>query len=123
MKELTCILCPKGCHITIEKDHEEYIINGHSCKRGLAYAKQEYENPLRGLQTTVQTIFPEYPRVSVKLDKAVPIEQLDDIMNICHQILIDKNLTTGEIIVENICGTGANLVATTDLVLRLKEVN
>ena len=44
-KEFICIVCPKGCHISVDGDN----ITGYTCPRGLNYVKQElidYIKPL-----------------------------------------------------------------------------
>ena len=41
-RELTCIRCPIGCHITVELDNGEVkSISGNSCPRGEEYAASE----------------------------------------------------------------------------------
>lgn len=121
MKELTCILCPKGCRIQVEVTNNDYTIKGNGCKRGVTYAKQECEDPRRSIQTTVETIFNEFPRLSVKTDRPVAKVKIREIMDVCHHVLVEYEVETGAIIVDNICDSGADLVATTDLVLRLDE--
>lgn len=33
MKELICIVCPKGCHLQVDEAHD-YAVTGNSCPRG-----------------------------------------------------------------------------------------
>ena len=41
-REMTCIICPMGCPITVEMRGEEIAsIKGNTCKRGAAYAEAE----------------------------------------------------------------------------------
>jgi len=37
---ITCILCPIGCEIRINKK-ELFIIDGAKCKKGIEYSKNE----------------------------------------------------------------------------------
>ena len=34
MKELICIVCPRGCRLTVDENND-YAVTGNSCKRGL----------------------------------------------------------------------------------------
>ena len=43
-KELTCIVCPRGCRLTID---DNLNVTGNSCPRGAQYAKDEMTNPKR----------------------------------------------------------------------------
>ena len=49
-KELVCIVCPRGCHLTIDENNN---VTGNSCPRGVTYAINEITNPLRMLTSTV----------------------------------------------------------------------
>ena len=33
MKELICIVCPKGCHLRVDEDNG-YAVTGNGCPRG-----------------------------------------------------------------------------------------
>ena len=43
--ELTCIVCPLGCRMTVEKDGDNFIVTGNTCPRGKEYAVKELTNP------------------------------------------------------------------------------
>ncbi|WP_242985370.1 DUF1667 domain-containing protein [Vallitalea okinawensis] len=118
---MTCIVCPKGCRIKAKQEGDELIIEGHACRRGYDYAVQELTCPKRHIQTTVQTIFSEHPRLSVKTDCPINFEKIREVMDACHHVLIKYKVRTGDIIIENVCNSGANIVATTDLYLRTND--
>ncbi len=40
MKELICIVCPKGCHLQVDEQND-YQVFGNSCPRGAEYGKNE----------------------------------------------------------------------------------
>ena len=49
-RELTCIVCPKGCQLTVELEGKAILsVSGHTCKRGEAYAVSECSAPMRTL--------------------------------------------------------------------------
>ena len=51
---LTCIECPLGCDIEVQKENGELKITGNSCPRGKLYATNEVTCPKRVLTTTVR---------------------------------------------------------------------
>ena len=38
MKELICIVCPKGCHLKVDENND-YKVSGNACERGAEYGK------------------------------------------------------------------------------------
>lgn len=36
MKELICIVCPRGCHLKVDEAND-YAVTGNSCPRGAEY--------------------------------------------------------------------------------------
>jgi len=112
-RQLTCIVCPKGCPITVELQGEQILsVRGHTCRRGEEYARTECTAPMRTLTTTVALagggVLP------VKTDRPVPKKLLFACMEAVNAACADKNTRAGQVIIENILGTGANLVATKD---------
>ena len=53
-KKLTCIICPKGCPLTVKKLDGEIIVSGNSCEKGKQYAISELTDPQRILTTTIK---------------------------------------------------------------------
>ena len=71
MKELICIVCPKGCHLKVDEENG-YAVTGNSCPRGAEYGKNELSNPTRMLTSTVCIEGGIYPRLPVKTSQAIP---------------------------------------------------
>ena len=44
-KEMICIVCPVGCHISVNT--ENYEVKGNACPRGAVYGKEELTAPKR----------------------------------------------------------------------------
>ena len=40
-REMICIMCPMGCHLTVTIDGENIDVKGNSCNRGVVFAKEE----------------------------------------------------------------------------------
>lgn len=112
-RDFTCIVCPKGCLIHAEFEGSNIInIEGHTCKRGVAYVTDELTCPKRTLTTTVATV--SDIMVPVRTNMAVPKELLFDCMKEINKIVLDKSVKTGDIIIKDILGTGADVIATGD---------
>ena len=108
-KELICIMCPIGCHVTIDKDLN---VTGNKCKRGVAYAIEEMTHPKRILTTTVKTTSTTYPRVSVKTNKPLEKELIFDALKKLNGIILEKDVKIGDVIIKHICDTEVDIVAT-----------
>ena len=53
-REMICISCPIGCHLTAEWENEETItISGNKCNRGEIYGREEILAPKRVVTATV----------------------------------------------------------------------
>lgn len=111
MKELTCIVCPNGCRLTIDDDLN---VTGNICKRGEEFAKQELTNPQRSVTSTCKTSFIDYPVVAVKTDKTVNKDMVKDVIKEINKITIDSRLGIGEIVIKDVLKTGVNVVLCTN---------
>ena len=110
-RELTCIVCPKGCTLRVELEGKEVIsVSGHTCRRGEEYAKAECIAPMRTLTTTAPLA--EGGVIPVKTDRAVPKELLFSCMQEVNALRVPSGLPLGSVVLENILGTGANVVLT-----------
>ena len=114
-RNLICINCPMGCHLTITKNENEksgYKVTGNSCKKGIDYAIKDLTNPTRVITSTVKIDHAYLKRLPVKTNKAIPQNLNFACMDIINSIHLEAPINMGDILVENILNTGANLVAT-----------
>lgn len=112
MKEIICVICPKSCRIQASQDNGIWEVKGNGCKRGAEFAVSEAVNPKRSLTTTMRTVFDELPLLPVKTDKDIPLEKLFEVMKEINKATVDHEVRIGEVLIENILGTGANIVST-----------
>ena len=111
IRELTCIVCPKGCQLTVELEGKEIrSITGHTCKRGEEYANTECTAPRRTLTTTAPVVGGGV--VPVKTDGTVPKELLFECMALINKAYVPADAEVGYIVIKNILNTGANVVTT-----------
>lgn len=113
-KEIICIVCPMGCQMEITEDGGEkgYIVTGNSCSRGKKYGIKELTNPTRVLTTTVKLKNNLMPRLPVRTDAAIPKDMIFSCMKALDSVEAEPPIRAGDIIVENILGTGANIIST-----------
>ncbi len=114
MKELICIVCPKGCHLKVD-DENGYTVTGNSCPRGAEYGKKELLNPTRVITSTVKIDGALYPRCPVKTDAPIPKRLIFDAMKLLNGVKLSAPVHTGDVVIENVLGTGVNFVVSRDL--------
>lgn len=110
MKELICIVCPKGCHLKVD-DENGYTVTGNGCPRGAEYGKKELTAPTRVITSTVRVTGGLYKRCPVKTDRPIPKELIFDAMKLLNDVDLTAPVKVGQVIIENVLGTGANFIA------------
>lgn len=116
IRELTCIVCPKGCQLKVELEGKKVLsVTGNTCKRGVTYAETECTAPMRTLTTTAAVEGGGV--VPVKTDKTIPKELLFDAMKEVNAVRVKRDAKLGDIVIENLLGTGANVVTTRNVAL------
>ena len=110
MKELICIVCPKGCHLKVDEEKDD-AVTGNGCLRGAEYGKAELTNPTRVVTSTVRCEGGTHPRCPVKTDRPVPKGKMMEVMAALEGIALTAPVHVGDTIIENVCGTGVNVVA------------
>ncbi len=114
MKDMICIVCPKGCRMKVDEANG-YAVTGNECKRGQEYAIAELCAPVRMLTSTVTVNGGLYPRVSVKTQSAIPKGEIENAMKAINDIEIEAPVTQGQIIIKNICNSNIDIIATRDM--------
>jgi CxxC motif-containing protein len=111
MKDLICIVCPKGCHIQVDEERD-FSVTGNSCPRGAEYGKAELVCPTRTVTSTVRCSGGAHPRCPVKTDRPVPKELIFQVMDEINALSVSAPIRVGQVLLEHVCGTDANIVAT-----------
>lgn len=115
-RELICIGCPLGCRITVSMENGEVVdVTGNTCKRGEAYAVKEVTAPARTVTSTVIVKGGTLRMVSVKTQTDIPKEKIQDCMAALKGVCVEAPVHIGQVIVENVAGTGVNVVATKNI--------
>lgn len=113
IKKLTCINCPVGCSLKVEMDGENVIcVSGNTCRRGEIYARKEVTNPTRIVTSTVKVVNGTSGTVSVKTKEDIPKEKIFACVQALRGIEVQAPVHIGDVILENMAGTGVDIVAT-----------
>lgn len=110
--EFTCIECPIGCLLKVQKDGEELLISGNNCPRGQLYAKNEAVCPRRVLTSTIKSTCGRM--LPVKTDAPVKKAELLSLMEKLKSVSCSSPIKIGDVIVRNF-SENINLVATGNL--------
>lgn len=119
MKELVCIVCPRGCRMLIEGEGENIKITGNSCKRGFNFAISEMTAPKRTICTTVKTIFKEVPVIPCRVSTDIPKDKIFDIMKEINSFTLKDRIGRGDVIIKDVLGLGADIIATSDILKKI----
>ncbi|MEN6594896.1 MAG: DUF1667 domain-containing protein [Clostridiaceae bacterium] len=113
-KEIVCIVCPNGCRIHCTPKEGGYAFSGNKCKRGVAYAEAELIRPMRSLTSSVKTVFPDSPVVSVRTDGEIEKSRIPDVLTALGKVTLDHPVEMGDVIIPNVCNTGVNMICTSN---------
>ena len=115
---LTCIGCPLGCTLTAVPAADGFDISGYTCKRGLEYAQKELTRPERTVTSTVRVTGGTLGMVSVKTSADIPKGKIFDCVKELQAIDVPAPVAIGQVIIENVAGTGISVVATKNVPVR-----
>lgn len=113
VREMTCIVCPNGCRMTVTVRGEEIAVTGNTCKKGEQFAREEMTHPMRTISSTVATSFPYFPRLPVKTKDVIPKEDIFKAMEKISEVVVTEKVHVGDLIIPDVCGT--DIVATEDI--------
>lgn len=116
-KEMICIVCPIGCQLEVEGDENssDFKVTGNQCKRGVEYAIKEITNPTRILTSTVKIRNAHLNRLPVRTNKPIPKDKIFDCMKEINKVVVTAPIKVGDVVIKNILGTGADVVASRDM--------
>ena len=107
---MTCIVCPMGCALTVEQTADGWKVSGNTCPRGVQYAIAECTAPTRTLTSVLPVVGADM--VSVKSSAPLPKEKLFDCIEVLRKVTLQAPIRIGDVVVPNILGTGVDIVAT-----------
>ncbi|MBE6712259.1 MAG: DUF1667 domain-containing protein [Ruminococcaceae bacterium] len=110
MRNLTCIICPKGCSLTVEESAEGLSVVGNICPRGKKYAIEECTHPVRTVTSFIRVENREDTMVSVKTSAPIPKESMFEAMEKIRAAKANAPIAIGDVLLADVFG--ADIIAT-----------
>lgn len=107
----TCIVCPRGCRITVAEGPEGPVTSGQGCPRGRDYALAEHVRPMRTITTTVALDGSRARRLPVVGTAPVPRELLRPCLEEVYRVRVEAPVAAGQVVLANVLGSGVDVVA------------
>lgn len=109
---LTCIVCPRGCTLSVElgENNKVQSVSGNLCPRGKTYAEAECTHPVRTVTTTMRCEDGEV--VACKTADTIPKESIFEVMRHINETVAPSRVKIGDVLIENVANTGVSVVAT-----------
>ena len=104
-RQLTCILCPRGCALTADICGENITVTGNSCPRGEGYAQNECLHPVRTVTATLRISNRYDTMVSVKTETPVPKGQMFAVMEQPREMTVEAPVRVGDVLPQTVCGS------------------
>ena len=101
-RNLTCIVCPRGCSLTAELKGEKVSVSGQGCPRGAEYAASECLHPMRTVTLALRVANRENEMVSVKTEKPIPKEKMMEAVQMLRGLTVNAPLEVGDTICESV---------------------
>lgn len=113
-RELTCIVCPRGCQLKVKLAADGKIENveGFACPRGKQYTIDECTHPMRTVTSTVRATNGD--PVPVKTNRTIPKELIFDCMKEIDRATVTLPVHIGDVVIANVLNTGADIIVTAE---------
>ena len=109
-RNLICIICPRGCALTVDITESGVTVTGHTCPKGEEYAINECTNPVRTVTATIRAANRKDTMVSVKTDRPVPKGKMMDVMALLRKTEVNVPVSIGDVVLKDVFG--ADVVVT-----------
>ncbi len=107
MKQMTCIICPRGCSLTVNTD--DMTVTGNTCPKGKQYATLECTHPVRTVTSTIKLANRD-GMVSVKTKDPVAKADIFDVMRQIRAASAEAPIKIGDVLLADVAGT--DIIAT-----------
>lgn len=104
-KKLTCIICPKGCELTVVVDGDNISVSGNTCNRGEQYGIDECINPTRTVTSIVRVENREDVMASVKTKTPIAKKDIFPLMEEIRKAKVNAPVKIGDTVIKDKFGT------------------
>lgn len=112
MNNLICIVCPRGCHLSVD---DKMKVTGNYCQRGEKYAINELTHPVRMVTSTVRLEKSKLTRLPVMTSSPIPKEKIFDIMKEINKMTVKAPIKVREVIIKNVLNLDVDIIATREV--------
>jgi CxxC motif-containing protein len=113
--EMTCIVCPIGCLLAVERAGDDISVSGNRCPRGAAYAREELLAPKRVVTATCRASGSEggeVRRIPCRSSAPFPKEMAGELLSAIYGIEVPLPVRLGQVLISDALGTGIDVIAT-----------
>jgi CxxC motif-containing protein len=90
-------------------------VEGNTCPLGEKYGRGEVANPVRTFTSTVRVQGGSLPVCPVRSKTPLPLSKVFDVAGEVAKLKVESPVAVGQTLIENVCGTGADIVASRSL--------
>ena len=121
-KTIICTTCPNGCEITADyTNRDDFTIEGNRCKRGYEFTLNECFEPKRMFTGSVKLKGASRRMLPLRSNAPVPKELLMDISESIRDMEINAPVSSQQVIVKDVLGTGVDLISSMTVEASVKE--
>lgn len=106
-----CERCTMRCKLDVEYSNGEAVVQGNLCNKGKEFGETEIIKPKRSMYFKIPVTGGYFKEVFIKTDGEIPRELWDETYEIIYSLDLCAPIEFGEIIIENILGTGVNIIS------------
>lgn len=104
-KKITCIICPRGCALTVNIENGNASVVGNVCPKGEAYGRDEALAPKRTVTSIIRVDNREDTMVSVKTSTPIPKEKMYEAMKMIRATTVSAPIKLGDVIISDLFGS------------------
>lgn len=113
IRNLVCILCPRGCSLTAKQENGTITVTGNTCPRGEQYAIHECTNPVRTVTSILRISNRDGIMVSVKTATPIAKSRMFEAMEKIRSTSVEAPVHIGDVLIRDVCG--ADIIATKNI--------
>jgi CxxC motif-containing protein len=111
VREFICVTCPVGCTIAATVEDGQLVeIEGHACRRGVAFVEEELTAPKRTLTTTVRVVGGSLPLVPVRSTDPLPKSLLFAVADLLRGVVLQAPVAAGQVVAADVLDSGVDIV-------------
>lgn len=113
-RNLICIICPRGCALTVDGESNNLKVTGNNCPKGKRYAIDECTHPTRTVTSIISVSNRQDTMVSIKTAAPIPKENIFDTMEIIRSLSVEAPVAIGDVLCRDVFGT--EIIATKTII-------